>query len=506
MFQERALPDLDNNIKCGNSLIGPDFYEEEQMMLLDNEEHYRINVFDWKAAFPQVFDGDSPGFDAVIGNPPYLNIDDTWGKGDVRQRYIKSRYSHVYNDKMDILFYFLAKAVEIAKNEVAFIVSRAFLEAYKVDKLREWLSEHADVREIVDFRNYYVFEGVGITTAIVSLDKVSLGKDADVFQLRAAELLSTDLAAQKVNTGTFQAFSVTQSSFSSESWSFAGSDEQNILKKTDAAGKPLSSVLVVGQGMQTGRNNVFGKLDYSQISEWGLHGRQYFIRARNSDIDRYHIRNSEQYLLYLEDMGRFKDLPKDVQEHLQVHEEELRARAAYQRGDCEWWKYTWPLHKGYVRRSKLYCPYLATHNRFALDENQRYLGLTDTTVLYDNEQPEDLRYLMGLLNSRLLTFRFRFIGKLKSNGILEYFWNSISKLPIRTIDFSDSEDVARHDRVVGLVERMLALQERLSEARIERERTVIGHQISATDKQIDRLVYELYGLTDEEIEVVEDAG
>ncbi len=73
MFHERALPDLDNNIKNGNSLIGPDFYEDEQMMLLDEEEHYHINVFDWKGGFPQVFTGDTPGFDAVIGNPPYVD-------------------------------------------------------------------------------------------------------------------------------------------------------------------------------------------------------------------------------------------------------------------------------------------------------------------------------------------------------------------------------------------------------------------------------------------------
>ncbi len=81
----------------------------------------------------------------------------------------------------------------------------------------------------------------------------------------------------------------------------------------------------------------------------------------------------------------------------------------------------------------------------------------------------------------------------------------IRHLPIRTIDFTDPEDVARHKRMVGLVERMLELHERLAGARIERERTVIGHQISATDRQIDRLVYELYGLTDEEIQVVEEA-
>ncbi len=60
-----------------------------------------------------------------------------------------------------------------------------------------------------------------------------------------------------------------------------------------------------------------------------------------------------------------------------------------------------------------------------METSRSLLGLTDTTVLYDNDQPEDLRYILGLLNSTLLTYRFRFIGKLKSAGILEYFWNSL---------------------------------------------------------------------------------
>jgi hypothetical protein len=113
---------------------------------------------------------------------------------------------------------------------------------------------------------------------------------------------------------------------------------------------------------------------------------------------------------------------------------------------------------------------------------------------------------MGVLNSKVLTFRFRFIGKLKSNGILEYFWNSISKLPVRRINFSDPEDAAQHEKIVELVERIIALHDRLTQAKIERERTVLGHQIVATDRQIDRLVYDLYGLTDEEVAIVEGDG
>ncbi len=105
-----------------------------------------------------------------------------------------------------------------------------------------------------------------------------------------------------------------------------------------------------------------------------------------------------------------------------------------------------------------------------------------------------------MVQSHLKSYSSRFRG-----GYYAYNRQYIEQLPIRTIDFSDSEDVALHERMVELVEWMLALHERLAEARIERERTVIGYQIAATDKQIDRLVYELYALTEEEIKVVEEA-
>src|SRR5207237_10645664 len=70
-YHERALPDLGRNIKCGNSLIGPDFYQQSEMLFLDEEERFRINIFDWNAGFTEIMK--AGGFDAVIGNPPYVN-------------------------------------------------------------------------------------------------------------------------------------------------------------------------------------------------------------------------------------------------------------------------------------------------------------------------------------------------------------------------------------------------------------------------------------------------
>ncbi len=108
IWRERALPDLGNNIKCGNSLIGPDFYQNQQMTLLDDEERYRINVFDWNAEFPSIMK--SGGFDAVIGNPPYL-----YSAGQEHENYFSSHFS-LSEYQTDFYVYFLEKGLKILRN------------------------------------------------------------------------------------------------------------------------------------------------------------------------------------------------------------------------------------------------------------------------------------------------------------------------------------------------------------------------------------------------------
>jgi hypothetical protein len=105
----------------------------------------------------------------------------------------------------------------------------------------------------------------------------------------------------------------------------------------------------------------------------------------------------------------------------------------------------------------------------------------------------------------LLTFRFSSIGKLKGGGIIEYFWNSISKLPIRRIDFDRKEGKRDHDHLVGFVTTILTLHQTLAAERNPHQREGIEREIAATDRRIDALVYQLYGLSDEEIAVVEAA-
>jgi len=114
-----------------------------------------------------------------------------------------------------------------------------------------------------------------------------------------------------------------------------------------------------------------------------------------------------------------------------------------------------------------------------------------------------IHYILGLLNSSLLDWIAKSINSRFSSGYYSFNRQYIEQLPIRTIDFSDPEDKKRHDSMVELVEAMLSLNKQLATAKTAHEKTALQRQIDATDKQIDTLVYELYGLTDDEIKIVE---
>ena len=113
------------------------------------------------------------------------------------------------------------------------------------------------------------------------------------------------------------------------------------------------------------------------------------------------------------------------------------------------------------------------------------------------------KYVLGLLNSKLLFWRLQKTSNVFRGGWITCTKQYFGELPIRIIDLSTESDKSRHDQLVKLVEQMLELHQGLSAARTPQEQTALQRQIAATDARIDRLVYDLYGLTPEEIAVVE---
>ena len=133
-----------------------------------------------------------------------------------------------------------------------------------------------------------------------------------------------------------------------------------------------------------------------------------------------------------------------------------------------------------------------------MDTKGTYYPLNNYSYITLKEVPYSLKYALGILNSTLINFYF-------ANTFIDYNIKPtyLQQIPIHTIDFPDPSDKAHHNRMVALVDQMLELHKQLASARTDHETTAIQRQIDATDRQIDQLVYELYGLTDEEIKIVE---
>lgn len=485
------LPNLDNNIKCGDSLIGPDM-----QLLIDAGEEGSRNAFDWELAFPSIFS--RGGFDAVVGNPPYLNVDATWGKKDPRLTYLKSHYASIYTDKTDLLFYFLRKAVEISRGEIGMIVSRSFLESAKAVKLRGWLSHHARIRSVLDFRHAHVFPRVGINTAIVLLTNSKAAKTATFRRFQQSTLPVGYGPNTLRDEDAVAEIKVAATEIGSSSWNFGAADVQAVLHKIDAAGVPIGEVLHVGKGMETGANKAFEFVGDEATTASLTAGGWLRRRARNGDISAYRIRPNGPWMLYVEEAASFEKLPAAARDAIKSHEAVLRNRAAFKRGNCEWWRYTWPLHKAHDAKPRILAPYRSQTNRFALDESREFLGVTDTTILYDAGQPEDLKYFLGFLNSSVLEARFKFIGKLLGAGVLEYYENTVSKLTVpRSQPGADL-----HDSMVTLVSAVMEATDERASTHIKAEQDHLNIEIGKLRSEIDTLVASAYGLTEAEVELL----
>jgi hypothetical protein len=135
-------------------------------------------------------------------------------------------------------------------------------------------------------------------------------------------------------------------------------------------------------------------------------------------------------------------------------------------------------------------------------DNEQYFSLDSTHVIIP--QGINTKYFLALFNSRLLNYYYQKIVPEVGRTFAQVKTVNLKLLPIRTIDFSNPTEKAQHDKLVSLVDNMLELQKKYHETRMERDKELYERQIKVVDTQIDKLVYDLYGLTEEEIRIVEE--
>lgn len=484
LFQMQALPDLGANIRSGNSIIDSESFTVA-FGSADQETFAAVNPFNWEDEFTFL---KSSKFDVVIGNPPYLSIDSVWGAGDRRLAAIRTGFPDVYADKTDIYYYFLDRALDLTEGKIGFICSRAFLESYKATNLRTKILQEATVDEVIDFRNFIVFKGVGITTAIILLNVTESAKAGSSVQAyKCPDAVPPLDVTGALDTTAMKHVVYPHKLLGGAPWNFNPPGLRKIFAQIDGAGEDLGEILELGQGMQTGANSVFGGFTAAELDKMGVPKTLRRRRATNSNVQKYRVTDSAEQILYLEKVANFTDLPSTLQKYLNANKKKLKDRAAYVRGNCEWWKYTWPLKSHLYKKNRILVPYLASSNRFALADSSD-LSLTDTTVIFDNGQAEDLRYFLALLNSSIIEARYVAMAKLKSAGIYEYFWNSLSRLRVKRIDFKDKGEKGVHDRLVQLSKDAEAATLSLETAKIVAHARAAAKRQAAILAEIDQLV------------------
>ncbi|MEA2014018.1 MAG: TaqI-like C-terminal specificity domain-containing protein [Thermodesulfobacteriota bacterium] len=499
LFHERALPDLGSNIKCGNSLIGPDFYEGQQTSFLDEEEMYRVNVFDWEAEFKEIMqDG---GFDAVIGNPPYVRQELL---GSLKS-YFQRRYG-VYHGVADLYAYFIEKGVSLLRSGgyFAYIVANKWMRANYGKPLRQWLKQQ-NIIEIIDFGDLPVFKQATTYPCILVIKKAAPGTQFAATNIRTLDFRGLNACV------TENRHEVRQVALDDNGWALVNGKTQDLLDKLRNTGIPLVEY-VNGQiyyGIKTGFNDAFiidTKTRDMLIAEDPKSADLIKAFLFGRDIKRYQQPHGERYLIFTR-RGISIDQYPAIKKYLRQYKERLTPRPANWKGDkwpgrkpgsYQWYEIQDAIdYYGKFEETKIVFAEIATSGTFTIDE-RKFFGETTSYIISSASL-----YLLGILNSEVITFIFSNISSKIRGDFYRWKRQYMTHLPIRTIDFSDPTDKALHDRIVKLVEQMLNLNKQLAEAKEPQTKTVLQRQIETTDRQIDRLVYELYELTEAEITIVE---
>jgi hypothetical protein len=478
------LPSLEKNIKCGNSLVGTDFYTQKTLGLTEDEQ-IKVNCFDWEKEFPSIFK--NGGFDIVIGNPPYYNIQ-TLGAASPVAEYIQQKYARIWQDKSDILFYFLAKAMQLSRDAIGYILSNAFLFSDKAQKLRNAILEDGRLEKIVNFEQFLVFKDASITSGIFIFKKEHSDTQAAVLKEKS---YTVDYVVDYMNDAK-NYFPV---SFAEKGvFALVDNTTDELNKRIDDRHSLLQNICLVGKGMETAANDVFIFKDFpKQFSKKYI--RKHLI---GENIEKYYLADNPDYLLYVEEVDDFKDLPASIQDYLKEHKQKLSGRAdKKRRTTAPWWNYTFAMHKEYYHLPKIWCSYRSKSNAFVLDETGDYIGLTNTTVIFGTNPEYSLKYLLALLNSKTLAFRYKSIGKQTGNGVFEYFANGIGKLPI------PEADAKTQNEFIVLVDKIIELKHKEYAEQNPQAKKLISRQIAGLEDMIDKAVYKLYKLTSEDVELIE---
>ncbi|MDR8389941.1 Eco57I restriction-modification methylase domain-containing protein [Aliifodinibius sp. S!AR15-10] len=446
-------------------------------------------AFEWRFEFPEVLDtgGGFTGFDVVIGNPPYIRQEQL---KDLKE-YFKTNYE-VYQGTADLYSYFIEQGMRLLHQGGLFhyIVSNKWMRANYGKPLREWMQQF-QIESIIDFGDLPVFEEATTYPCLLQLRKNDHHYDFKAVEVENLEFDDLELLIK----GSF--FDVDQSMLVADGWTLINKRAQTLLEKVKNQGVQLAEYVDgnIYRGVLTGLNKAFvinNQTKEELISE-DLSSKELikpFLAGKN--IKRYQPPSSDSYLILIPSGWTDKQTSSEnkwewfesnypaIAKHLSPYEE--RARKRYDQGKY-WWELRPCDYYEEFAKPKILFPDISKEGDFTFDKEGTYYMVNTAYFI-----PKDDLYLLALLGSNLIEFYYRGILASYRGGYLRFFTQYLEMIPI--VNAEDDE----REKIESLISQILTAKKDNSDT-----------DISELESKIDRLVYDLYGLDEDEIAIVEES-
>ncbi|WQV84736.1 class I SAM-dependent DNA methyltransferase [Helicobacter pylori] len=460
------------------------------------------NAFEWRFEFPEVLndEGDFLGFDCIIGNPPYIRQEQI---KDIKPL-LQKQYQDFYNSTADIYTYFFALSYRLLKEKGfnAFITSNKYARAKYGTKLRELLLKKTTIVSYMELNALKVFESATVDTSIMSFIKQSPPKESRFNYCKPTPDDKNDLKSA-------HSLPMRQNALSTESFIFANATLLDLRDKMESVGTPLKDWdIQIYRGILTGANEAFiiptekrDEILNACKTQEERKRTDALIKPilRGKDIKRYSYEWASLWVInthngYTSNL-KFKIPPIDIEKypaiktHLNSHYDTIATRS--DQGDTPYHLRNCAYLEDFEKEKIVYGE-IVQEPRFYLDNGECELGCFYAEATSFILTGEHLRYLLGMLHSKLITFAFKTFyagGGLGESGY-RYQKAFIERLPIPQITEKNQE--LAH-KITDGAKQILALKEKDPKANTQK-----------LEKEIDALVYQLYNLTDEEIKTIEE--
>ena len=516
----KILPRLDVNIKNGNSLVDSSFARFSPNVYSDNSKLETIRMFDWGPEFG------GKGFDAIVGNPPYIRVQNMVHYSPDEYAFYKSDYSGYETAKSDLLdkyFLFIERAWTLLEKDglIGFIIPHKFMNIMSGDVLRHFLSEHSAVRRIIHFGTHQVFKNRSTYTCILVLSK----EQQREFSISFVRDWNRFLFEHKTDFEQYD-----ESILSKDAWTFIPKQVSENLSNASTKCEPLETFADIFVGVQTSADKIYiiyvqredmnyvyftDKDNRTRKVEKGIL-RKSIYDARLTKFERIQA-NSYIIFPYEEDNGKpklieiavMREQYPETLKYLEDYKFDLDKRNMPGRTEDTWYAYGRSQSlKRFVGGEHLIWPVLSLDSNYVYDNEVVVFTGGGNGPFYGIEMKpgikESIFYVQAILNHWLMEILVKKSASTFRGGYYSHGKQFIAKLPIYRIDWNSISEVKKHDTIVEKVHLIENLIVRKNNARNLQAKNTLKRSVDAAKRELEALIDKLYGVEGLRTEIADE--